>query len=195
MTLATLKAKIIQLIDEEIGVPALAAAAPSIVPTWPLQADCDAFYGCPGDTPAEWAAWEAQHLVDVDCPWVLNDGGIIVKQIRIHRLCALSLQRVLGNVWDATGRSQSAIETLRYNLYSGSYNQRPIRGGTRRSMHGYGAAIDFDDKDNQQHDLHHLFQANSLITIKFAEEGWIWGGSWSPQSVDAMHWQAARVVP
>ena len=162
---------------------------------WPLQKDCDAFYGNPGDTPDQWMAWEATHLVDVPCPWQLNMDKIVVTQIRIHKLVAPSLTRVLGSIWDATGQSLSAIQTLRYNLFSGSYNQRPIRGGTMRSMHGYGAAIDWDDQDNQQHATHHLFQDSSLIIMKFKEEGWIWGGDWSPQSVDAMHVQAARVHP
>jgi hypothetical protein len=203
MTIATLKTGIIQLLDAEIAAPvtisagaiiAPAPVAPSIVPpTWPLQADCDAFYGCPGDTPDQWAAWVKEHVVDVPCPWVLNMGGVVVKEIQIHKKCADSLTRVLNNVWDATGKSQSAIETLHYHLYSGSYNQRPMRGGTHRSMHGYAAALDFDDKENEQHSANHLFQDSSLITVKFKEDGWIWGGDWSPQSVDAMHYQAARV--
>ena len=160
---------------------------------WPLQKDCDAFYGNPGDDPPQWAVWEAANLVDVLCPWPLNMDSIVVTKIRIHKLLAPSLTRVLGSIWDATGQSLSAIQTMRYNLFSGSYNQRPIRGGTMRSMHGYGAAIDWDDQDNQQHAMHHLFQDSSLIIMKFKEEGWIWGGDWNPGSQDAMHVQAARI--
>jgi hypothetical protein len=197
MTLATLKAKIVELFDAEIvpPPPAVASAPLSIIvpQTWPLQADCDAFYGNPGSTPGEWAAWESANLVDVACPWVLNMDAIVVTQIRIHKKCAVSLTQVLGAIWDATGKSQSAIETLRYNLFSGSYNQRPIRGGTMRSMHGYGAALDFDCADNEQHSMNHLFQDSSLITVKFKEAGAAWGGDWSSTSVDAMHYQFARV--
>jgi hypothetical protein len=166
---------------------------------WPLQKDCNEFYGNPGNIQAQWTAWEAVNLVDVPCPWKLSfiDGKIIkpVPAIRIHKKCADSLKVVLGNIWDAVGQDQSAIETLHYHEFSGSYNQRPMRGGVARSMHGYGCALDFDSEENQQHSLKHLFQENSLIVAKFKEENWIWGGDWSPQSVDAMHYQAARVHP
>jgi hypothetical protein len=197
MSLATLKAKVIELFDGELGAtPPPPTPLSIIVPqVWPLQADCDAFYGNPGDTPEQWATWEAAHLVDVDCPWALSYGNQAVKAIRIHKLVAPSLTQVLGAIWDATGKSQSAIETLRYNRFSGSYNQRPIRGGTMRSCHGWGAAIDWDAEDNEQHSMNHLFTDQSLLIVKFKEAGWICGLDWSPQSIDAMHVQAARVHP
>jgi hypothetical protein len=162
---------------------------------WPLQRDCNAFYGNPGNSPSQWAAWEKAHLVNVACPWTIRMGKSVVSHIEIHKLAAASLTRVLGSIWDAVGHDQSAIETLHYDQYSGSYNQRPMRGGTMRSMHGFGVAIDWDDQENQQHHTKHLFQDSSLLVVKFKAEGWIWGGDWSPQSIDAMHVQAARVHP
>jgi hypothetical protein len=164
---------------------------------WPKQKDCNTFYGNPGDSPAQWAAWEDANLVDVVCPWKIFfvDGKVsqLVTGIRIHKLCATSLTTVLGNIWTAVGETQSAIETLHYHMYSGSYNQRPMRGGSARSMHGFGAAIDWDAEENEQHSMHHLFQENSLLVVKFKAEGWTWGGDWSPASIDAMHVQAASV--
>jgi hypothetical protein len=62
-------------------------------------------------------------------------------------------------------------------------------------MHGFGAAIDWDAEENEQHSTKHLFQENSLIVVKFKEQGAVWGGDWSPQSIDAMHLQFARVHP
>jgi hypothetical protein len=162
---------------------------------WPLQRDCNAFYGNPGNTSAQWAAWESAHLVKIPCPWVLHMDKEIVKEISIHKLCASSLTNVLNNIWDAVGKDQSAIETLHYDQFSGSYNQRPMRGGSARSMHGFGVALDFDYDDNLFHSTKHLFQDSSLIVVKFKEDGWQWGGDWSPGSVDAMHFQAARVHP
>jgi len=162
---------------------------------WPLQKDCNIFYGNPGNTPAQWSAWESANLIDVPCPWILHIDKSIIKNISIHRKCADSLKVVLGNIWDAVGHDQSAIETLHYDQFSGSYNQRPMRGGSARSMHGFGCALDFDYSDNLFHATKHLFQDNSLIVVKFKEEGWQWGGDWSPGSVDAMHVQAARVHP
>jgi hypothetical protein len=166
---------------------------------WPLQKDCNAFYGNPGNFQAQWQVWEAANLVDVPCPWKIFfiDGKLVqpVPAIRIHKLCADALKAALGNIWDAVGHDQSAIETLHYHHYSGSYNQRPMRGGTARSMHGFGAAIDWDAEENEQHSTKHLFQENSLIVVKFKEQGAVWGGDWSPQSIDAMHLQFARVHP
>lgn len=160
---------------------------------WPLQKDCNAFYGNPGDTPVQWAAWEGENLTLVQCPWLLNMDGTPITHIRIHKKCAGSLAVVLGTIWDAVGHDQSAIDTLHYNHYSGSYNQRPMRGGSSRSMHGFGAAIDWDSEENLQHAQKHTFQETSLIIVKFKEQGWIWGGNWGGSSIDAMHVQAARV--
>lgn len=166
---------------------------------WPLQKDCNAFYGNPGNIPAQWAAWEAVNLVDVPCPWQIAfiDGKqvIPVKAIRIHKKCADSLKVVLGSIWDAVGHDQSAIDTLHYNRYSGSYNQRSMRGGSSRSMHGFGCALDLCAEENAQHSMHHLFMENSLVVVKFKAENWIWGGDWGGSSIDAMHYQAARVHP
>lgn len=166
---------------------------------WPLQKDCNTFYGNPGNIPAQWAAWEAVNLTDVPCPWKMAfiDGKNVtpVKAIRIHKKCAPSLVVVLNSIWDAVGHDQSAIETLRYNHYSGSYNQRSMRGGSARSMHGFGCAIDLDSEDNLQHATKHLFQSDSIIVKKFEAEGWVWGGRWGGSSIDSMHFQAARVHP
>jgi D-alanyl-D-alanine carboxypeptidase len=96
-------------------------------------------------------------------------------------------------MWDAVGRDQGAIETLHYNRYDGSFNYRPMRDGHALSMHSYGVALDWDADENPQHSTRHLFQSDSLIVTKFKEENWIWGGDWSGTSIDAMHFQAARV--
>lgn len=160
---------------------------------WPLQKDCNAFYGNPGDDQASWELWERVNLVDVKCPWVLHMDKEILTSIRIHKACASSLTTVLGNIWDKVGRSQPMIEGLKYDSFSGSYNQRPMRGGTSRSMHGFGAALDFDYDDNLFHSTKHSFADNSLIVTAFKAEGAVWGGDWSPQSIDAMHFQFARV--
>ena len=157
---------------------------------WPLQKDAKKFFGDPS---VHNAAWQAAHLVSVPCPWTLFMGKTQLHSIQINKACADSLKRVLAFVWEKVGEDQSAIETLHYHLYSGSYNYRPMRGGSALSMHSYGAAIDWDDQENQQHHTKHLFQDNSLLIQAFKAEGWSWGGDWSVGSIDAMHVQAARV--
>ena len=156
---------------------------------WPLQSQCLEFYGDPRQ-----AGWLQANTVSVTCPWPLHMGSVPVAHIVIHKKCADSLTRILNSIWDAAGRSADTIRKLRYDEYDGSYNLRTIRGDTSAlSMHAFAAAIDWDAADNEQHALRHLFQDDSLLVVKFREEGWIWGGDWSPGSVDAMHVQAARI--
>jgi hypothetical protein len=149
---------------------------------WPLQRDAPRFYPNP-----------AHNLVAVTTPWQMRYGNTPVDHIMVHRKCADSLKRVLAYIWTQCDESQAKIEALHYDRYSGSYAARPMRGGSAPSMHSYGAAIDFDDEENQQHSQHHLFTDDSLIVKAFKAEGWVWGGDWSPSSIDAMHFQAARV--
>lgn len=158
--------------------------------TWPLQSACEAFYGNPYA-----AGWLQANTTDVVCPWPLFVGKVKVSHITIHKKCAESLTRVLAAIWEAAGKDPAAIAKLRYDQYDGSYNLRPMRGGHNTSMHGFAAAIDWDAAENEQHSQRHLFTDQSLLVVKFKEEGWIWGGDWSPSSIDSMHVQAARVHP
>lgn len=157
---------------------------------WPLQSECGAFYGNPSTR-----NWLQTNTTDVFCPWPIFMGKDPVGHILIHKKCADSLVRVLGAVWDAVGHDVEKIKALRYDQYDGSYNFRPMRGGHALSMHSYACAIDWDAADNEQHSMKHLFTDDSLLIVKFKEEGWVWGGDWSPGSIDAMHVQAARVHP
>lgn len=158
--------------------------------SWPLQKDCIAFYGNPS-----LPNWLQENTTNIVCPWPLVMGKTPIPHILINKKCADSLVRVLNNVWEAVGKNLATIQKLRYDQYDGSYNFRPIRGGHNMSMHSFAVAIDWDAGDNQQHSLHHLFTDQSPLIVKFKEEGWIWGGNWSPDSIDAMHVQAARVHP
>lgn len=150
--------------------------------TWPTQAQARTFYGAPGT-----------NLTLLPCPWQLTYLGLPVAGITINKNCADSLRRVLEYVWELCDEDQDKINSLHYNRFSGSYNDRNIRGGSSPSMHSYGAAIDWDDQENQQHSQHHVFTRESPLIAAFLQEGWIWGGDWSPGSIDAMHVQAARV--
>ena len=155
---------------------------------WPLQKDCLAFYGNPAQ-----ARWLSENTVSVLTPWILHVGETPTAHILIHKKCADSLTRVLNNVWDACGKSYVKIQQLRYDRYDGSYNFRPMRGSAAISMHAFACAIDWDAADNAFHSTRHLFTDQSLLVTKFKEEGWVWGGDWTPGSQDAMHVQAARV--
>lgn len=152
---------------------------------WPLQSQCRAFYGDP-----ESLHFQGQ-LVHVPCPWPLHMDKTTVPYIVIHEKCADSLKLVLENIWEACGKDLNKIHELRYDVYDGSYNYRPMRGSHALSMHAFGVAIDWDAADNAFHDKTHLFKSDSIIVVKFKEQGWVWGGDWS--NPDAMHFQAARI--
>jgi hypothetical protein len=157
---------------------------------WPLQSQAIAFYGDPRKN-----GWLHDNTVDVVCPWTLHSDGVVVSHILIHKKCAASLIRVLDAVWAGSGHDNSKIQQLRYDRFSGSYNLRKMRGGASLSMHSFACAIDWDAEDNEQHSQHHLFTDASPLIVEFKKEGWIWGGDWSPGSIDAMHVQAARIHP
>lgn len=157
---------------------------------WPLQKDCLAYYGDPRR-----AGWLHENTCDVACPWPLHYGSVPVAHILIHKKCAVSLQAVLFNIWGAVNHDLEKIKALRYDRFSGSYNLRVMRGGNALSMHSFACAIDWDAEDNTFHSTKHLFTDQSLLVVKFKEEGWVWGGDWVPGSVDAMHVQAARIHP
>lgn len=169
--------------------PIIASASTELIKqTWPLQRDAISFYGNPYAK-----GWMAANLVEVETPWLLHMGHTPMNHIQIHKRCADSLKRVLAWTWEQAGKSQDKIMALHFDRYSGSYNLRPMRGGQQMSMHGEGAAIDWDDEENQQHSQHHLFTAETPLIHAFMGEAWEWGGLWSPASIDAMHVQAARV--
>lgn len=161
--------------------------------TWPLQSQCDAYYGNPRGLHGTYSPkWAAANLTHVAVPWVLHDDKHYpVTHITIHHKCAQSLTRILTYIWEQCGEEQSAIETMHYDRYDGSFVFRVMRGGHALSMHSYAIAIDFDADENEFGSHKALFNTNSLIVEAFEAEGWEWGGRWSYP--DNMHFQAARV--
>jgi hypothetical protein len=157
---------------------------------WPMQADCNRFYGNPrGTNGGPSAAWESANLVSVKPPYRMTYAGKPVSGIRIHRKCAESLKRVLARIWDAAGRDQATVDRWGASIYGGAYNYRLMRGGNALSMHSWGCAIDLDPARNGLGDQTPHFANVPEVLEAFAAEGWEWGGDWSRR--DGMHWQAA----
>lgn len=185
--------------QEELKMSSLISklTAPKVVaPVWPLQSQCDGFYGNPRPRNVHErynVAWAHENLTHVKCPWALTDFVHHFSSIQIHKKVAPSLERVLARIWDEVGRDPAKIHALRYDVFSGSFVYRNKRGAKSLSMHAYGAAIDWDAPDNQMHARRHLFTDESPLIHAFKDEGWVWGGDWSGDGVDAMHVQAARV--
>lgn len=160
---------------------------------WPLQKDCDSFYGNPRgkDPTLPDPKWEAANLVLVKAPFQMTYDGKPIKGIRVHTKCADSLQRVLSAIWDEADHKQAIVDAWGVSIFGGSYNYRLMRNGKALSMHSYGAAIDLDPSKNPYNSKKFKFTANGPVVKLFEQEGWEWGGRWS--SPDAMHFQAARV--
>lgn len=169
---------------------------------WPLQSECDAFYGDPrGRMGQASQAWEAAHLVYLEPPFPMTFAGKPCKRIRVHRKVETSLARVLADI--KRRAEQASVDHKRLvgailrdwgvSIYGGAYNYRIKRGGSRLSMHAYGCAIDLDPVRNAFHDTTPHFAEVPAVVEAFEREGWIWGGRWSGRSCDGMHFQAARV--
>jgi len=158
---------------------------------WPLQSECDDFYGDPRDG----SSWERTHLVDFSPPWRIVDeeSGKTISSFKVNRRCADSLKRVCDAVWRECGANQDWIDRHGMHLFSGSYVFRNIRGGSHLSMHAYGCAIDFAASRNDLgEDWDPVTGVPAAVVKAFEAEGWTWGGRWKHRP-DAMHFQAARV--
>ena len=89
-----------------------------------------------------------------------------------------------------------AHEIAYYQLdqIGGCYNFRPVRGGSKLSMHAYGAAIDLAPQLNPMgatydHRPHVRMMPEKVIKI-FTDEMWAWGGQFSRP--DSMHFEGVN---
>lgn len=169
---------------------------------WPLQKDCDAFYGNPrGMLDHSNRTWERENIVAIEPPFLMTYDGRSCRRIRIHKACADSLMRVLKEILrraeiaasDTKRPASGILKTWGASIYAGSYVYRLKRGSSSLSMHAYGCAIDLDPERNAFHDLEPHFGEVKDVVEAFENEGWVWGGRWSGRSRDGMHFQAARV--
>lgn len=145
--------------------------------TWPrdTQEELIAFYGNPGATHRDLVIWESANLVYVPLPWkayLAWDPRIVVPAIRCHKKIAPALTRILADVWvNVAGRSQAAIEKMKVHLYGGGYMARMIRGGNRRSTHGFGCGIDWNPSENRMHTQGNM---DPRFRACFEKEGAVW---------------------
>jgi hypothetical protein len=165
---------------------------------WPLEQDCNSFYGDPGVTPVEGKPgvyranpeWMVKNLVTIVPPFTVKYDGSPVKGITIHKKCSESLAKILQEIHEASGKNDDVLTQWGINKFSGSFVPRLKRGLTTPSMHSWGCAIDFDAERNKLGDPDGHFRNVPPVLNAFAKEGWVWGGKW--KRPDAMHFQAAR---
>lgn len=150
--------------------------------TWPRQADVPAFYGAVG-----------QNQVLVDVPYKIFYDGKLVKRISLHQKVEASARRIFSAVLAEYGPEK--IKELGLDLYCGSLNVRPMRGGTRYSMHSWGIAIDwYCNKNTLNMDHTRAIMAKPAYN-RFWEiweaEGWVSLGR--VRDWDWMHVQSAKL--
>lgn len=156
---------------------------------WPRQgtrdSDLTAYYGAPGTRLVSLTPPYAHYLA-----WAPTQQA---RTIRCHSLVKDSLERVLTKVLRIYGPDE--IRRLRLDQYGGCYNDRPMRGGTRRSTHAWGIALDYDPANNQLNwgrDRATLAQPEYEPWWRcWEEEGWTSLGR--HRNFDWMHVQAAGV--
>lgn len=172
--------------------PVISVSIPGIQHVdYPAQSQALSYYGAPGT-----------NLVKVTCPWQLTVEGTKTNTITINAKCAASLTQILNAIWNHPdiGQSQEKINEFCYNVFDGSFNDRDIANTNTPSQHAYGAALDFNAALNPQKaplkkkdgSPNTKFQEDSLIVVAFKQAGWTWGGDWSPEYIDAMHFQMLK---
>lgn len=146
----------------------------------------DNFYGPAGES----------NLVRIEFPYVMKLAWAPYSKVtstRVHKKVADSAMRVLTKVLAHYGEAK--IAELKLNVFGGCYNKRPIRGGTKWSMHSWGVAFDFDPSRNQ---LNWGRDKASFAGPEYdawwqfwEEEGWTSLGR--ERNFDWMHVQAAGI--
>lgn len=177
---------------------AVAARIAMTIPAthWPLQSDVAAMrklYGTPdknGDGAPD-SSWTSTYLTEIIPPYAMFYNGKPVGKITVNRMCSGALLAALNGVKAHYGTA-AAIAKVGLDQFGGLYNFRVKRANPDSlSMHAYACAIDIDP-------LHNPFQSTKFrmpaaaVQI-FKDQGAAWGGDWSPNSRDAMHFQFARV--
>jgi hypothetical protein len=154
---------------------------------WPVQytPQFDSFYGPKGSS-----------LIRVQLPYphkIAWDPKTVIHSFSCHSRVHDSLLRVLNKVVAHYG--QARIEELRLDYWGGCYNERPIRGGNRWSMHSWAIAIDYDPVNNKLEwgrDKARFSKPEYDAWWGFwEEEGWVSLGR--ERNFDWMHVQAAKL--
>lgn len=170
---------------------------------FPLQRECDAFYGNPrgagGSTVS--AKWYRENIITVPAPFAMAMGKTKITRIAVHKKCAPVFSEWLTRVWNNAYRQQATIDRWGMSVFSGSFNYRPMRGLSALSMHAYGCAFDFDAPRNGLGNRNPNFaKYRDEIVTPFLKLGGVWGGDWDgdgssldEQRCDGMHFQFARL--
>jgi hypothetical protein len=169
---------------------------------WPRQSACDEFYGNPrGRDGSINKSWAARNLLEISPPFAMHMDKTPIRKFPVHRSCADGFMAWLEKVWSNAGHDQSVIAQWGMDVFSGSFNFRPMRGSSHLSMHAYGCAIDIDAPRNGFHCVTpHFATLRKQVVKPFLDLGGIWGGDWNgngssidERRCDGMHFQFAHL--
>ena len=73
--------------------------------------------------------------------------------------------------------------------FDGCYDNRLIKGSSKKSSHAWGAAVDLNSATNRPDSVGDM---HGQVILIFEEEGFIWGGHFSGKRRDPMHFQYVR---
>lgn len=158
---------------------------------WPKQSELRAKYGIPA-----YSGKFAQNMTNVYLPYTMWMDDIKITKFKMNKDCAESLTRIFNYIWEENDKDIKKIKDQKLDVWSGTWNIRPMRGGHTLSTHSYGLAIDiaapWNELGKKPGYNKFSFTKDSVIVKAFKEEGWIWGGDWESRP-DGMHFQAARI--
>lgn len=161
-------------------------AAPLIAPTgWPHDdtASLTAFYGKP---------WENGSLiVSLIPPFPMYYGAQLAPHLRVHGRIASAVSQALAAIWTAAGRDLHSPLLRHVIHYDGCYNDRPVRGSSRRSTHAFAAALDFDAARLPLGKGVPAAELPAEVVDAFKRVGAFWGGDYIGRK-DPMHFQWAH---
>lgn len=110
-------------------------------PEWPIESDAALirYYGQPNTN---------QTTMTFPYPMKLCWN---LKQTVTRTSCHIKCKDAFYYIFEETKKQYSMEEIVKHglNLFGGCLNPRKIRGGTRWSVHAFGAAIDLDTKRNE----------------------------------------------
>lgn len=152
---------------------------------FPRYQDMEAFYGKIG---------ENQTTLILPYPMKIAwNTKQTIRQFSIHEKCHDSAKRVFESSLEHYGLE--GIKKLRLDYFGGCLNVRKMKGGSRWSVHSWGAAIDIDPIKNSLRMTSKQAQMAKPEYNKWWElweaEGWISLGR--ERNYDWMHVQAARL--
>lgn len=136
----------------------------------------------------------AHILVPVEFPWkaLLYDGP---KQwpdnaVRVHPKLKTSLEGVFAELWAKAGEKQEVISAWGMDRFFGCYVNRNKRAGSTKSLHAFGAALDFDANRNPFKAGRAFAHMPEQVLDVWENHGWLSGGrAWG---YDYMHVQATQ---